>query len=312
MSIPMGFWQGNRSEYLAIPALCKLGFTVPVPRQEDHFGVDFIVHLAKMVDQTVVPSGKSFGIQIKSNEEPLVFDKQSKRDCLYGSTLPFFLGVVNRHNLTLTVYNTLNRLHFFWMLGIEKDFTLVVDDGGDGIPKPDFAARTGGTGKPVLEIGLSEPATPQERLVEIEALQSTMRSWIDLENENLSLKEQGIALLLWPAAYAKNTPLKGDVEPIEMERFSYTKFAGPYSLPHICRATEKTLISLSFYLRKMPRTNVPADIAGQMDDMCGRVDRLRAECRLFRDTYITQCGGDAMMRSTHSWIPAEHPELPEA
>ncbi len=28
MSIPYGFHQGNRSEYLAIPALCKLGFVV--------------------------------------------------------------------------------------------------------------------------------------------------------------------------------------------------------------------------------------------------------------------------------------------
>jgi len=33
--IPFGFYQGNRSEYLAIPALSKLGFTIPIPRQED-------------------------------------------------------------------------------------------------------------------------------------------------------------------------------------------------------------------------------------------------------------------------------------
>jgi hypothetical protein len=66
MSIPFGYSLGNRSEYLAIPALTKLGFTVPVPRQEDHFGVDFIVHLANLEGRTVHPTGKSFGIQIKS------------------------------------------------------------------------------------------------------------------------------------------------------------------------------------------------------------------------------------------------------
>ena len=44
MSIPFGYLQGNRSEYLAIPALTKIGFVIPVPRQEDHFGVDFVVH----------------------------------------------------------------------------------------------------------------------------------------------------------------------------------------------------------------------------------------------------------------------------
>ena len=183
MSIPFGFYQGNRSEYLAIPALSKLGFTIPVPRQEDHFGVDFIVHLANSADNLVAPTGKAFGIQIKSDKASLATDTQDKRDCLYGSSLPFFLGVVSRRDLTLTVYNTLNRLSFFWMLGPKRDFTLTVDGGGDGIPKPDFQARTGGTGKPILEIDISEPRSSRERSDEIELLQSTMQSWIDLEKK---------------------------------------------------------------------------------------------------------------------------------
>jgi hypothetical protein len=106
MAIPFGFYQGNRSEYLAIPALSKLGFTIPVPRQEDHFGVDFIVHLADMIDNTFTPTGKSFGIQIKSDKEPLTFDKQADINCLYGSSLPFFLGVVSRESLNLTIYSS--------------------------------------------------------------------------------------------------------------------------------------------------------------------------------------------------------------
>ncbi|MEN6577256.1 MAG: hypothetical protein ABFD90_13005 [Phycisphaerales bacterium] len=290
MSIPLGFWQGNRSEYLAIPALCKLGFTVPVPRQEDHFGMDFIVHLAKTVDQTVVPSGESFGIQIKSNEDTLVFDKQPKRDYLYGSTLPFFLGIVNRQNLTLTVYNTLNRLNFFWMLGPTREFTLAVGGDGDGIPKPDFRGRSGLTGKPILEIRISEPATSWERSHEIEALQSTMRSWIDLENENLSLKKQGIALLFWPSTYSKNKPLG---ESIERETYSHTKFAGPDSLPNICKATEKALTSLSFYLRKLPVDDVADDVARQMDAMHPKADSLRDDCETLRSKWKVDAGPPA-------------------
>jgi hypothetical protein len=282
MSIPFAFYQGNRSEYLAIPALSKLGFTVPIPRQEDHFGVDFIVHLAKKIDQSIAPSGKSFGIQIKSNKDPLIFNEQHKRDCLYGSSLPFFLGVVSRQNLTLTVYNTLNRLSFYWMLGPKRDFSLTVEGEGEGIPKPDFERRTGGTGKPILQIDISEPSTPRERSDEIQVLQSTMRSWIDLENENLSLKEQGIALLFWPSAYAKNRPLG---EGIERETYSHTKFAGPASLPNICKATEKALTSLSFYLRKLPRHNVPDDIANQMNGMHPAADSLRRECETLRNRW---------------------------
>lgn len=294
MSIPVGFWQGNRSEYLAIPALCKLGFTVPVPRQEDHFGVDFIVHLAKTVDQTVIPSGKSFGIQIKSNEASLLFDRQAQRDCLYGSTLPFFLGVVDRQKLTLTVYNTLNRLNFFWALGPTRDFTLVIGGHGDGIPKPDFEGRIGATGKAIVEIGISEPGTSCERSNEIATLQSTMESWIDLEDENLSLKEQGIALLFWPSTYTKNEPLAATTEGIEPRTCSYTKFAGSDSLAEVCRATEKALISLSFYLRKMPRGNVPVDTESQMNEMCKRVDLLRRECEILRENWHPDGGPPAM------------------
>lgn len=151
MSIPFGFYQGNRSEYLAIPALSKLGFTVPIPRQEDHFGVDFIVHLAKMVDNTVTPTGKSFGIQIKSDKKPLIFEKQDDIECLYSSSLPFFLGIVSRKNLTLTVHNTLNRLIFFWGPNSKQPFKLICDTKDVGFRPVDFEKREAGTGRPILE-----------------------------------------------------------------------------------------------------------------------------------------------------------------
>lgn len=92
MSTPLGFYQGNRSEYLAIPALSKLGFVIPIPRQEDQFGVDFIVHLARLEANEFVPLGKCFGIQIKSSTEPLILDTEEKRKCLWDSSIPFFLG----------------------------------------------------------------------------------------------------------------------------------------------------------------------------------------------------------------------------
>jgi len=276
MSIPIGFYQGNRSEYLAIPALSKLGFTIPVPRQEDHFGVDFIVHLAKMVDNIVTPTGKSFGIQIKSNNSPLIFDKQDDRDCLYGSSLPFFLGIVSRENLTLTIYNTLNRLNFFWMYGPQRDFKLIVEGHRNGIPKPDFQKGVGATGNPILDISISEPSTSDARLKEVETLQSIMESWIDLENENLSLKEQEIALLFWPSNYTKSKPLAGN-----LERYSYTKFAGPDSLPNICKAAEKTLTSLSFYLRKL-QGHASHEVVPLMESTCRKAESLKGDCEELR------------------------------
>lgn len=248
------------------------------------------MHLAATINNVVTPTGRAFGIQIKSGKDSLAFNTQDKRDCLYNSSLPFFLGVVSREDLTLTVYNTLNRLNLFWMLGPERDFSLTVDGEGDGIPKPDFTGRIGGTGKPILEIDISEPSTSRERSDETEALQSTMQSWIDLENGNLSLKEQGIALLFWPSTYTKNEPLP---EGIELETYPHTKFAGPDSLPNVCKATERALTSLSFYLRKLPRQGVLVELADRMDRLHPKVDLLRSECETLRGDWRLETGTPA-------------------
>jgi len=242
--IPWGYYQGNRSEYLAAPALSKLGFTVPVPRQEDHFGIDYIVHLARIKKNTVIPLGRSFGIQIKSNNEPLIFEKQEERNCLDNSVLPFFLGVISRRTLTLEIYNTLSRLCFIWMKGLHRPFQIVPKSTGKGLIAPDYESGKVWTGKPILKISLKEPPTPKNRLSEILNLESTMGSWIALENEVLSLKELKVPIFYRPKAYETNIPVRMDGGNIE--RIAYSN---PTTLPNICVAAEKTLDSLSCYLR---------------------------------------------------------------
>ncbi len=247
MSIPFGFLQGNRSEYLAIPALTKLGFTVPVPRQEDHFGIDFIVHLAELIDNTVYPKGKSFGIQIKSNHDSLDFDNQKKRDCLYDSALPFFIGVISRENLTLTIYNTVNRLNYYWVGDPKKDFTLTFDGNMHGLPPVKIEEKIIPTGNPILEINISEPSTPPERSQEIRKLESIIESWIDLENENLSLKQLRVPLVYCPTSYSINTPL-----PKEIDKLSHTKQASWNSFPCLCNTLKKNVDTSNVLSRQTP------------------------------------------------------------
>ena len=50
---PIGFYEGDRSEYLAPYVLSALGFTVPVPRQSDAFGADFLTQ----TDRSCRPGG---------------------------------------------------------------------------------------------------------------------------------------------------------------------------------------------------------------------------------------------------------------
>lgn len=254
--IPFGFYQGNRSEYLAIPALSKLGFTIPIPRQEDQFGVDFIVHLAYMKERTVVPSGRSFGIQIKSRMDPIVFHKQEDRDSLFNSNMPFFIGVVNRESLSLTIYSTLARLRLFWMKGLNFKFELAFKEMNVAQKPPDYESKQVYTGKPIVKIGLVEPSTANDRLEEFQNLQSTMEDWIKLENENLSLKEQKVPLVFLPTTYETNKPFQLGMQLVCI------KYAAVGSLPDICKATAKTLESLAYYLDAcLEKASLPVDLA---------------------------------------------------
>jgi len=273
--IPWGYYQGNRSERIAFGALSKLGFTVPVPRQEDHFGVDFIVHLAHIVGKIVSPLGLSFGIQIKSAKKPVIFDLQEERDSIFNSQLPFFLGVVSRKTMILEVYSTLTRLCFFWMKSPDRPFRLVFKDTGEGLIAPDYDKGKVWTGKPILTVSIKDPPTSKERLAEIRNLQSTMESWIALENEVLSLKQQRVPTVFRPKNYETNRPIKIQA----CERIAYSN---PATLPNICVATEKVLDSLTCYLNhclKLPPELFPEGlyelIKAQAHDVAGIRERNR-------------------------------------
>lgn len=268
--IPWGFYQGNRSEYLAIPALSKLGFTIPIPRQEDQFGVDFIVHLAYMKERTVVPSGRSFGIQIKSRMDPIVFHKQEDRDSLFNSNMPFFIGVVNRESLSLTIYSTLARLRLFWMKGLNFEFEIAFKETNVAREPPDYKSKQVYTGKPIVKIGLVEPSTSNERLDEFQNLQLTMEDWIKLENENLSLKEQKVPLVFLPKTYETNKPF-----PLGLP-LTCIKYAAVGSLPDICKATAKNLESLEYYLEMCKKAiGIPSDLSGLITEQYHNVKKVK-------------------------------------
>jgi hypothetical protein len=240
-AIPFGYYQGNRAEYLAIPALSKLGFTIPVPRQEDHFGVDFIVHLAIEVNSSVIPTGRSFAIQIKSNEQPLSYETPEKRQCLCNMTIPFFLGIVSRKSLKLKIYSTLDRIAFFWKRGLGDPFQ--IKPANEYQFDPSFATSIVWTGKPILEVNINDPPKANQRKQESTNIQNTMLSWVDLENENLSRKNQNIPIYDRPKLYHTNTPVakKND----NYERVSY---ANIITLPNICKHMNDSFVSYQHYL----------------------------------------------------------------
>lgn len=282
MAIPLGYWQGNVSEYIAGLALIELGFTVPVPRQEDHFGIDFILHLASLEDKTVLPTGRSLGIQVKSNKEAIVLSKSHQKACLFDSSLPFFLGVVSRNEDTIEVYNTLRRTEAYWLYGKERPVTLVFEEvRGMSIPKIRLAGDGTvviPTGPPILRLEGAAHDRPG-----IERLRKVVRGWIDLDSFNLSLKEQQIPLFYWPTQYRTNDEILGQ------EQMSYTKAASLESLPNVLQAAHRVLTALSFYVRRLPEEMPPGDhLANTMRATVPKVEDLEGACQQLLDALHVQ------------------------
>lgn len=102
--------KGAYAEYLANYMLSVLGFTAPVPRQED-YGIDLFCSLNRD-EETRTLAGESYAVQIKSSFKSIVFGKaqsgkwdRSQIDFLFNLKLPFFLCIVDLKTDTLNVYS---------------------------------------------------------------------------------------------------------------------------------------------------------------------------------------------------------------
>ena len=107
--------EGDRSEYLAVYLLSRLGLVTQVPRQED-IGFDLICNVADQ-ETELLSFNYHYTVSLKSDEKPVEFfpAKSKKDDAAYTShydwlfrlELPLFLGVVDKENQKIALYSTL-------------------------------------------------------------------------------------------------------------------------------------------------------------------------------------------------------------
>lgn len=106
------FYKGNLSELLADYLLSTIGVATPTRRQFDH-GDDFICNIMEN-DSGYLTFGNPFSIQIKSASKPKVkfgtnIPQKWKIDhisCLFRNEIPFFIGIIDKENLSLSIYDT--------------------------------------------------------------------------------------------------------------------------------------------------------------------------------------------------------------
>jgi hypothetical protein len=108
MPSPYNFRRGWESEHLAKFILSKFSFVAEPSTISDDLGSDFFCTLFKVEDGIYLLPQNSFAIQVKSkkdvdrdNNKIEITDKQSY---LNGLEIPFFVGVVDRDNLKLSIY----------------------------------------------------------------------------------------------------------------------------------------------------------------------------------------------------------------
>ncbi|MGB2819903.1 MAG: hypothetical protein WBF17_02905 [Phycisphaerae bacterium] len=262
--------------------LSSFGFTVPVPRQSDFFGADFIVHLGRREDRSFVPTGPSFAIQIKSDSKPLEIKTESALRTLYETSLPFFLGVVSKESGTLSVYTTISRLRCSWTSETEKPLRLAPGGTLEQFHQLDLAGGTVYLGPPILEMEIDRLDEPENRPQLWDMFHDAMSFWAQLELHALSWKLRGVPVVGVPETYKTNEPPEDGTA----TRFYLGRIASPSELCKLLNSVLFDTMPLSRFLEETsrgPKKMGFSDLLPQIAGMQETVNRLRRQCAALRD-----------------------------
>lgn len=185
-------------------ALSTIGHCVPVPRQFDHFGVDLFVHFLRRVGLNVVSTGRVVTMQVKSTDELILVDTPEKRDCLYQSSTPFYIAVINKAEATFSLYTTLLKWITYWT---DRNAPLCL------IPGPNNGELPAGAGthhvflgEPIVRFGLTELENAETKVESRQTLFNVLELWTKWEQKHIVWREANLPFVACPAGYHTNEP----------------------------------------------------------------------------------------------------------
>jgi hypothetical protein len=205
-AVTYGFHRGSRSEILADYLFSSFGTVTPV-RVHDDYGVDLFCTLTEM-DGPLWRVNKYYSVQVKSSEDPWVFDSKPAIRWLMDHPTPLFLACVKKNLGELFVYQTIPR--FFGDFPYATDVVKLVPSMDE---ESVFGSWAGGDeislSAPILRATL-EDLTNKQRLVE---LQKVMQYWVETDDYNCMLHKMGLLRVRGPYKYRVNeVPPGGLVE----------------------------------------------------------------------------------------------------
>jgi hypothetical protein len=232
MQKPANIYQGDRSEPLAQYLISSLAIATPVPRQQDFQGIDFHCSLLREVRGNLQPFAP-FNVQIKSSSENwveyggLTGTKDSKTrhwrsheiEALSTYQTPFFIGVVDKKEARLDLYQTMTR---FFLSGKRMPYLVRLcvntptgdNHLSDGEKIPEEAAKAYDCtpeiwniplGQPVISISASDVASSEK----LNNLAEVLLEHISLDQENITFHRAGLLHFRWPLTIRTGQKLTG-------------------------------------------------------------------------------------------------------
>jgi len=200
----------------------------PVLRQED-VGHDLqcVLHVPVEDDNKLIHAGPAFAVQVKSNHDDLVYEKDYERKWIGEQDNPFFVCVVNRAELTCEIYSTWNLLNGILKHGTgkhpgqkdspsrTKKVVLKLGSLGSGAPADrDTSYPYGGisfSGNGTLTIPLGPPIlclTP-DRVKDLDSAKAcamVLKEWVDLDRANIVRVAMGMYWIRGPKRAETDRP----------------------------------------------------------------------------------------------------------
>lgn len=174
------FHLGGQSELLAEFILNSLAFTSPVPYQQD-VGHDFLCALIA-ADGNLLRAGPFFTVQVKSNHDDIVYEKEHEVEWLRNQDNPFFICVANRKELNIELFSTWN-LHNSYLYR-ETERIILQPGKPHEWPYPRDGSRElhyVPLGEPILAIN-AEDVMAEDKL---ESYRAILYDWVVLERRNI-------------------------------------------------------------------------------------------------------------------------------